>query len=50
MADPVRGLNPEEPIPEDTTELDEPESLPPPPSSRRPMTLVETRGEEPALT
>ena len=47
---PLPGMDPDEPIPDDPAELDEPESLPPPPIESTPEDPGGDPGEEPART
>lgn len=49
MAEPTPGLDPNEPIPDDITELDEPELLPPPPVEATPDDPGGDPSGEPAL-
>lgn len=46
--DPVPGMDPEEPIPDDLSELDDPEALPPPPIESTPDDPGGDLGGEPA--
>ncbi len=50
MVELVPGLDPDVPIPDDTTELDEPAELPPPPIEASPDDPGGDPGEQPALT
>ena len=48
--DPVPSMNPEQPIPDDPAELEEPGALPPPPIETTPDDPGGDPGEEPART
>jgi hypothetical protein len=48
--DPMPGMDPTEPVPDDPAELEEPDALPPPPIEATPEDPGGDPGEEPALT
>ena len=48
--DPRPGMDPDEPIPNDPAELEEPGALPPPPIESTPDDPGGDPGDEPALT
>jgi hypothetical protein len=48
--DPLPGMDPDEPVPDDPAELEEPATLPPPPIEATPDDPGGDPGTEPALT